>query len=258
MMMGKNVYGIPMQGMSAVFAERFLHAQSALCSLTCCSGIISMIFTFVLIYQIGEAKTSIIGTTSVDVKLAADLPPQDAFIKNIEDQMAYTKWTSPIGLLFSLCFMSVWIVVARHFVQERNVMGLKFCCIFEGLCSCLACCEGLGWCIYFICICTALATISDPASVCKDTSSISWLGYTTPLPSTTATAPAVDDCVKLLTGLQTPFQTCAIWVFFMAIFACCAASICGTGAKFAKDTEEVFEDEEFGGGYGGQYGGEYY
>lgn len=218
-------------------ANNFMHAQSSICCISVCSGIMSIIFTSIIVNQMSSQGDSLSGDGMEG--LPDTYTTFSAFLLKSRD-------SAISGLVAWCCCGGVFVGVGRMMIEKRE--GLKACCIIEGLCACSNCLGSLTLISYFIFVCVLIYGMSDPAGACASVNMM-----TTTVPPTLAAGIAakpvtMQGCVAWVASLKTPFTTTAVWIAFLACCNCCTTIACATGAKFAYETEEAFDDEEYGGG----------
>merc|ERR1719386_671148 len=110
-MYGKQVYGIPLAGMSAVPAEQFLHSQSSMCACATCASIISAIFTIIIYQQYKNGMSEIAATSG-----KAAVPEQEQALEHFFSHI----YLVGISQIFeSCCIFSCVFGAAYYFVQNR-------------------------------------------------------------------------------------------------------------------------------------------
>jgi len=239
---------------AAIPAGKWMHTQSSICCVSLTASVVTLIMTLIVCHQIQEGKDELTAQGSSYTPWA-NMPDTYA---TMEKQMEDSKYAGYIGIPVCICVGCLFMVISRQIIDSRNGSGLQFCCICEGICSACSCCEGLSYCAYFVFLCVVVAAFSDPTSICNHEFVVSGTsaanGLTTPSPiivgGTTAQptlSPAdLANCEQWVRSLKPAIQSCAIWMAIMAFLACLSTALCGAASKFAKETEEAFEDEEGG------------
>jgi hypothetical protein len=194
----------------------------------------------------------------------ANLPTtyQAGYGKAFSDTKLDNAWISClVGVVLSCCIGSCVVGIAQYMLKTRN---LKCCCILEGCCSAVYCCYGSLVTLMVLGCFAMMGALSDPVTLCTTGPTVA-PGLTT----TTVAVPQVGDLGANPTAFPGGPQACTatveilkeisvcygIFLGIAALVYCCAACTCGAGAKYANETQEIF-DMEGGGGYqkpGGYY-----
>jgi len=239
-----KVYGVDVSKRAEKSANSFMHAQSGICGLSMLSALCSLGFTLIILHQIKKVVAA--ATTT------ADIPKEFAGWEAIMDK----AWISALGQLAGACFVgSILVALGRKFVEDGQRGGMKLCCFLEGCCGCLGVMEVCALCGYLIFVMWAYSAMSNPATVCAGLSSISTLATTTAAPvarrltdtSADATTTALASCEKWITALKPAMLTSVFFFLCMCLLSTTVTAFCLSGAKFANETAETFEDEEYGG-----------
>lgn len=235
---------LPVSARTAFPASRFMNAQSGICSVVAVKGCCAIFFIIILAFQVHEAHQSLYGESSTFT--AWSIPEDKQYVKRMEAGMKYQKWLVPLGSILACCGMAAWVYVARVFVIDRNLNGLRCCWLTEGCCCMCGCLEWIGSIISFFVVSGTVYSFSDPKAICADSSNN--FGYT---PG--AAANANTQCETWVAACKVPLTTLSIMLVIFCIIELFGVCACGFGAKTAYDTELALEDEEFGGFAGGAY-----
>lgn len=226
--------GVPLAGNSALPAEQFLYSQASMCGCASLSACISAIFTLIIYQQYKSGFEKITGT-------------QAAVPENVKGMESYFNSIYVVGILQILeacCCFSIVFGIARYFVQSRERNGIRFCCLLDGCCTGWSCVSICSTCSGFIFCCIAASTLANPKEICAQ--------VTTTVPPTLAAGQAAAvECETVVTALQSPVTTTAVWFGFLTLFTCIFVCLCGWGTKSSNDLHNAFEDEEYGGGVAG-------
>jgi len=232
-----KVYGVDVSKRAAVPASNFMHTQSALCGCSMLSGVISLLFTLIMLSQL-QPLLDLQTKTVVDEKI----PTRDQFMENVSKHAWAVALTQ---ICEAACFGSILVAIGRHFIQTGSSGGMRLCCVVDGVYSVCGLCQGFLGCIGFIFLCTAVSQMDNAAEMC--------LKYSvTPAPGVVAATTAAPyfattaTCPQILAALKKPATTFLLWIGTLVCTICIVGGICGAGSKFAGETHEIFEDEEYG------------
>lgn len=229
--MGKKVYGVKVADNVEDSATKFMHAQSTITGLSFCTGLCSLMFSLIILHQLKNAYTS-----------AADGEFKGDNVSKLELLMKKSWIESLIGLVLICCIGSALFALAREIVSSKSTLGLRFCCVFEGMCSCCGAVEGLAYCLVFGYMIGIAANMGDPVAFCEGLSKYN-LTQATSAP-VNITAPQGLRCENWISHLKPAFNTAAVWIFILGLCSCKIAAACFAGAKYANETEDKFYDEE--------------
>jgi hypothetical protein len=232
-----KVYGVDVSKRAEKSANGFMHAQSGICGLSVISGLCSLVFSLIILHQLKKAIETHTDTSTLPSKFTG------------WEEVMQKVWIQALGqLLCGCCLGAILVAIGRNFIDTANSFGMKICCGFEGCCGCLTLIESMFLVGYLIFLIYCWSQMSDPAALCKTFSS--------------AIASAQEQATAATTGAtpQSEFASCEDWIkvlkpimftsvcFFccMSILVCKMMAACFAGAKFANETAEIFEDEEYG------------
>jgi len=258
---GEEVYGVEVSYNAAEPAKKFMHAQFAWCGCATCFSVTALFFTLAAVGKYEELKDGMFDK----IPTAQANNVKFIFQDDLGEKM---KWAAIQQIVTTLLVGCCVVGIARKFLEDRNV---KCCCIWDSVCSCIYCLNGLSFCgatVFFfmivgatkyptkICMTVQQEVAAGNAGVTQQTTIAPIVAgavaaeTTSPLPNTEGTC---IQAVGLLKDLATLY---GIFMMIATCVACSLSSICGAGAAAAKELNEIFEDEESGSAYG-QPGGYY-
>jgi len=235
-----KVYGVEVSKHAAVPATNFMHTQSALCGCSMLSGVISLLFTLIMLSQL-QPLLDLQTKTGVDEKI----PTRDQFMENVSKHAWAVALTQ---ICEAACLGSILVAIGRHFIQTGSSGGMRLCCVVDGVYSVCGLCQGFAGCIGFIFLCTAVSQMDNAAEMCAKYST-SVTAAPGVVAATTTAAPwfaTTATCPQILAALKKPATTFLLWIGTLICTICIVGGICGAGSKFAGETHEIFEDEEYG------------
>lgn len=241
-------------------ASKFLHSQSSWCSTAVLLSIIYLIVCLVATQDLQKLATH-----------WRDLPAEYHSVgKQLATMPGVTSgvWVQGLtGVLATCCLGSCVVGVSRKMVENRS---LKFCCFVDSCFSCLYCINGITFCLAMGSFFAIYGALSDPTALCR--SAVNAMGATTtagppPLivPGTTTVGPPGSDqfaknpnlpnCANAVDVFKNLSLSIGIFFALMGLCLCGQSSTCAAGAKFANETQEIFDQEGGqGGGYEAGYG----
>jgi len=236
-----DVYGVPMSKTVAPAASKFMHAQSSICSILTCQNLIGTIFSLVILKEFQQTQQYIpyLNPTNGTATNGTATPFSTM---SVVSQYAGSYWISAVfSLVCACCIGSAIVIIARFLLSSRSHGGLKFCCIFEGICAGYVGCQSVCACGYLIIMAMFVASISSGTAYC---STVYYQQSTTP--ATGALSSDYLYCLDAIAGLHKIGIIFSFNLAFVVCMGCCYASACGTGSKFATETSDLMEDEEAG------------
>jgi hypothetical protein len=235
-----KVYGAEVPKSAAAPAKMFMNLQFAQCGCGCIAQIINFILAYVFYKKLAsESGTELQGDSK-------------KFFETMQQYNMDKAWISElIGLFIFACLMVAFIALAKKCMADKN---LQPCCIFEGCCACIACCSCCGFMILagmYLSMASTLASF-DPVDLCNATQTLT-LGLnltftptTTIAPTTTLynlTAAPLPTCVAGVNLIIEILKFVGVYFLIKMIADCCIAAMCGAAAKYAKDAQDIFDDE---------------
>lgn len=224
-----------------------MHAQSSICSLLTCQNLIGSILSILILKEYQGIQQKLIYINPNNATQATDTS-----IVTIETYSSFYWISSIVSLVMACCIGAAVVAIARSMLSSRSQGGLKFFCVFEGICAGWVGCQTLGALGYLGLVATFVAVSNDPAGYCAKT--YGYYGYFDPyVPAVVgATTTAHPDraefayCIDALAGLHKIAVLFTVNLCFIVCIGCCYACACGTGSKFAGETGDLMDDEEAG------------
>lgn len=231
----KNAYGHDLSKRAEKDGKRFMDAQSSICANWFCTGLCSLIFSLIILTQLKKTYTKVAGE---------DSEYHGANVGKIEDIMKRSMWNTLFYLVFVCCLGSAMGALAHNFVKDKNMLGLRLCCVFENMAGVSSVCNGLAYCALFIVMAGLAGSMGSSVELCAHLSKINnTTGVATPV---NVTLPEGLDCEAWVAHLKPAFTTMSIWLAILTFCTCKLAAFCFAGAKYAIATHDDFEDEEMG------------
>jgi len=247
------IYGVPVSARVYEPAARLMHAQTGICGIKICEALTASIFSFIIMFYLKDIMTLM---PDVDVKDGQEAagPHKN---RDYAEMLQYAWIPSLIELILSCCLGSILVFISRLLIDSRDRRGLRVLCMVESICSCLNCCQAIIALCYLATAVLAWVAFSNPEQYCDGT-------YTKPqytggsildgsLSTRTLTStegslanPGYANCIKAIDAFKAVVTIFIVQLALVSVLSCIVASLCGTGAKFADDSEKAMEEEDFG------------
>jgi len=234
--MGKNPYGHKLSKHVEEDGTKFMHAQATICGLWFCTGVCSLMFSLIVLSQL-KGSSEALRTNNEEF--------HGGNVVKITTLMKNSVWHALGGSVVICCIGGVMGALAHNFVDKRNMLGLRLCCVFEGMASCSNFLNGVGYCLLFMWMLGIASSMGNAVTFCEHLSKIN-ITNGSAITALNISAPEGYDCVQWVGHLKPAFHTATIWVCILTICSCKVAAACLGGAKYAKATHDDFEDEELG------------
>jgi len=222
-----------------------MHTQTGVCGTSMCSSIMSSIFSMIIFYEVKEFLPLLAKVPKG--QLAQD--PKD--VTGQIEMLQYDWYSAIISLVLSCCIGSCLVFLARNAIETRNGGCLRAFCIIEGICSAYQCCQAMCVVAGLVSLSILLAAFSDTSKVCN--SALQQMVHDGAFHTITVTTtqgsmtnPDYANCIKAIDSMKQVAYIFAAQLALTTCLGCAMAALCGSGSRFADDTDRAIEEEEFG------------